>query len=81
MYTLAHDPQDWAMTQNNLGAALQALGARDDSPAGAEALLVKRLDEVVPALQRARQLAQRGKAVLINVWLDKTEFREGSLSM
>jgi len=48
---------------------------------GAEGLLVKRLDEVVPALQRARQLAQRGKAVLINVWLDKTEFREGSLSM
>ena len=34
-----------------------------------------------PALQRARELARQGKAVLVNVWLDKTEFREGSLSM
>ena len=48
---------------------------------GAEGLLVQRMDQVVPALQRARQLAREGKAVLINVWLDKTEFREGSLSM
>jgi hypothetical protein len=32
-------------------------------------------------LARARELASQGRAVLINVWLDKTEFREGSLSM
>ncbi|MCB2021417.1 MAG: thiamine pyrophosphate-binding protein [Burkholderiaceae bacterium] len=48
---------------------------------GAEGLLVKRMDEVQPALRRARELARQGRAVLINVWLDKTEFREGSLSM
>ena len=48
---------------------------------GASGLLVKHMEEVVPALQRARQLAAQGRAVLINVWLDKTEFREGSLSM
>jgi acetolactate synthase-1/2/3 large subunit len=48
---------------------------------GAEGLLVKRTDEVQPALRRARELARQGRAVLINVWLDKTEFREGSLSM
>jgi acetolactate synthase-1/2/3 large subunit len=48
---------------------------------GAEGLLVTRSDEVAPALQRARALARQGKAVLVNVWLDKTEFREGSLSM
>jgi acetolactate synthase-1/2/3 large subunit len=48
---------------------------------GAEGLLVKRSDEVVPALQRARELARQGRPVLVNVWLDKTEFREGSLSM
>ena len=48
---------------------------------GASGLLVKHMEEVVPALQRARQLAAQGQAVLINVWLDKTEFREGSLSM
>jgi thiamine pyrophosphate-dependent acetolactate synthase large subunit-like protein len=48
---------------------------------GAEGLLVQRADEVRPALRRARELAQAGRAVLVNVWLDKTEFREGSLSM
>ena len=30
---------------------------------------------------RARELARQGRPVLVNVWLDKTEFREGSLSM
>ncbi len=48
---------------------------------GAEGLLVQRSDDVRPALRRARELARQGKAVLVNVWLDKTEFREGSLSM
>lgn len=48
---------------------------------GAAGLLVKRADEVRPALRRARELAHQGRAVLVNVWLDKTEFREGSLSM
>jgi thiamine pyrophosphate-dependent acetolactate synthase large subunit-like protein len=48
---------------------------------GAEGLLVKHAQEVRPALKRARELARQGKAVLVNVWLDKTEFREGSLSM
>jgi acetolactate synthase-1/2/3 large subunit len=48
---------------------------------GAEGLLVTRMDEVEGALKRARQLAQQGRAVLVNVWLDRTEFREGSLSM
>ena len=48
---------------------------------GAEGLLVKHAHEVQPALARARELARQGKAVLVNVWLDKTEFREGSLSM
>jgi acetolactate synthase-1/2/3 large subunit len=48
---------------------------------GAEGLLVRHADEVRPALARARELARQGRAVLVNVWLDKTEFREGSLSM
>ncbi|MFO1216030.1 MAG: thiamine pyrophosphate-binding protein [Burkholderiaceae bacterium] len=48
---------------------------------GAEGLLVRQMHEVQPALQRARELARQGKVVLVNVWLDKTEFREGSLSM
>jgi len=48
---------------------------------GAEGLVIRRADEVRPTLARARELARQGKAVLVNVWLDKTEFREGSLSM
>jgi acetolactate synthase-1/2/3 large subunit len=48
---------------------------------GAAGLLVTRTEELLPALQRARELARAGQPVLVNVWLDKTEFREGSLSM
>jgi thiamine pyrophosphate-dependent acetolactate synthase large subunit-like protein len=48
---------------------------------GAEGIVVRRPQEVQPALVRARELAAQGKPVLVNVWLDKTEFREGSLSM
>jgi len=48
---------------------------------GAKGLLVRRMDELRPALAQARQWAREGHAVLVNVWLDKTEFREGSLSM
>lgn len=48
---------------------------------GAEGIVVKSMDEVPVALALARDLARSGKPVLINVWLDKTEFREGSLSM
>lgn len=48
---------------------------------GAHGLLVKTDAEVRPALQRARELHAMGHAVLVNLWLDKTDFREGSLSM
>jgi thiamine pyrophosphate-dependent acetolactate synthase large subunit-like protein len=44
---------------------------------GAEGLLVTKPEEVLPALQQARALARQGKPVLINVWLDKTEFPRG----
>ena len=48
---------------------------------GAEGILVKTMAEVPAALAKARELAKQGKPVLVNVWLDKTAFREGSLSM
>lgn len=48
---------------------------------GAEGILVTRMSEVPDALARARALAKKGRPVLVNVWLDKTAFREGSLSM
>jgi len=48
---------------------------------GAAGLVVKRNDEVAAALQEAKAIARGGRPVLVNVWLDKTDFREGSLSM
>jgi acetolactate synthase-1/2/3 large subunit len=48
---------------------------------GAAGILVTRNDEVAAALEHARSLARSGKPVLVNVWLDKTDFREGSISM
>ncbi len=48
---------------------------------GAEGILVKTNAEVPAALARARAASKAGKPVLINAWLDKTAFREGSISM
>ena len=48
---------------------------------GAEGIVVRTMAEVAPALERARAAARSGKPVLVNVWLDRTEFREGSISM
>ncbi len=48
---------------------------------GAEGIEVRHASAIQPALERARVLAATGRPVLINVWLDKTEFREGSISM
>ena len=48
---------------------------------GAVGILVKSNAEVPEALQRAKAAAKAGRPVLINAWLDRTAFREGSLSM
>jgi acetolactate synthase-1/2/3 large subunit len=48
---------------------------------GAEGLLVTRMEEVDGALRLAREMSRQGKSVLVNIWLDRTDFREGSLSM
>lgn len=48
---------------------------------GAEGILVKSNADVADALDRARSAAHAGKPVLINAWLNRTAFREGSISM
>lgn len=48
---------------------------------GAEGILVRTNAEVPAALDRARAAARSGKPVLLNVLLDRTDFREGSISM
>jgi len=48
---------------------------------GAVGLVVKKASEVPAVLQQAKEIARSGRPVLVNVWLDRTDFREGSLSM
>ena len=48
---------------------------------GAEGILVKRDVDIDDALHRAHAAAASGRPVVVNVWLDKTDFREGSISM
>jgi acetolactate synthase-1/2/3 large subunit len=48
---------------------------------GGVGIEVKTMSEVPAALQKARAVASEGRPVLLNVWLDRTDFREGSISM
>lgn len=48
---------------------------------GAVGLVVKKTADVPAVLAQAREMARGGRPVLVNVWLDRTDFREGSLSM
>jgi acetolactate synthase-1/2/3 large subunit len=48
---------------------------------GAVGIEVKSTAQVPDALARARALAHGGRPVLVNIWLDRTDFREGSISM
>ena len=48
---------------------------------GAEGILVTATADVPAALVEAQTLARRGRPVLVNVLLDRTEFRRGSIAM
>ncbi len=48
---------------------------------GGVGLEIRTMGEVPAVLQRAREIARGGRPVLVNVWLDRTDFREGSISM
>ena len=48
---------------------------------GALGILVKSESEIEPALARARESARNGVPALVNVWLERSDFREGSISM
>ncbi len=70
------------MLKDDVGTVLARTAYHEVARAfGAEGLEVKRPEEVDEALSRARALAASGRPVLINVWLDRTDFREGSISM
>lgn len=48
---------------------------------GGAGFLLKNQDETNGVLTNAKLAAKAGQPVLVNVWLDKTEFRKGSISM
>lgn len=48
---------------------------------GAEGIVVKSDHEIDTALAQARAAAVAGKPVLINLWIDATNFLKGSNSM
>jgi acetolactate synthase-1/2/3 large subunit len=48
---------------------------------GAEGLELREDGAIDETLARARDLARAGRPVLVNAWLEKSAFREGSLSM
>jgi len=69
-----------------LGDAVGTELARSDydrvaTALGAEGIQIRSMAEMPGALARARTLAHSGHPVLINVWLDQSRFREGSISM
>jgi acetolactate synthase-1/2/3 large subunit len=68
--------------EDDVGTVLGRSNYHDVAAAlGGRGILLQRLDQVDAGLQAAREAARRGKPVLVNAWLDKTDFREGSLSM
>jgi acetolactate synthase-1/2/3 large subunit len=48
---------------------------------GAEGIAIRRQTEIDAALACAKTHARAGRSVLVNVWLDRGEFRKGSVSM
>jgi thiamine pyrophosphate-dependent acetolactate synthase large subunit-like protein len=70
------------MLKDDVGTVLARSAYHEVAAAfGAEGILVTKNEDVAPALARARAAARAGKPVLVNVWLDKTDFRDGSISM
>ncbi|HTN49129.1 MAG TPA: thiamine pyrophosphate-binding protein [Burkholderiaceae bacterium] len=70
---MLHDDVGTVLARSDYHAVVQGFGA-----AG---LVVRSMAEVEPALRQAREIAAGGRPVLVNVWLDRTDFREGSISM
>ena len=48
---------------------------------GGVGLCVNDASQVATVLQQAKEIARSGKPVLVNVWIGKTDFRKGSISM
>jgi len=70
------------MLKDDVGTVLARSDYHEVAAAlGGRGLLLKHANQTAACLQDARETASNGVPVLINAWLDKTDFREGSLSM
>jgi len=70
------------MLNDDVGTVLARSNYHEVAAAlGGQGVLLQQADRTANALQGARDAAGTGKPVLINAWLDRTDFREGSLSM
>ena len=70
------------MLHDDVGTVLERSDYQEVAAAlGGKGILLKHTDQTAACLQEARNLAESGVPVLINSWLDRTDFREGSLSM
>lgn len=70
------------MLGDNVGTVLsRAAYHRVTEGFGGAGFVLDNKDEVSEVLNKAKIAAKAGQPVLINVWLDKTDFRKGSISM
>jgi acetolactate synthase-1/2/3 large subunit len=68
--------------EDDVGTVLERSNYHDVASAlGGQGILLQHADQVDAGLRAARDAVRQGKPVLVNAWLDKTDFREGSLSM
>lgn len=70
---MLHDDVGTVLARSDYHKVAAALGGRG--------ILLKSADQTVASLREARDAAADGVPVLLNSWLDRTDFREGSLSM
>jgi len=70
------------MLDDDVGTVLERSNYHEVAEAlGGKGVLLKYTDDIEVCLQEARDAAANRQPVLVNSWLDKTDFREGSLSM
>ena len=70
------------MLGDDVGTVLRRTAYHDVAKGfGADGIEIRRDSEVEGGLAEARRIAASGKPVLVNVWLERSEFRAGSISM
>ena len=70
------------MLGDDVGVTLSRAAYHEVAAAfGGEGILVRNDGEIADGLARARAAARAGRPALVNVWLDRSDFRDGSISM